>query len=157
MTHLIETSRVHEARQQHDFGLQDKEARAFGARIDLFTVELRSDPPVAHSKPLEGIRYAFDGRVVLGGELFGHGRTMHRYFASREEREATIAQYLFHARERIRKRIKQQQLAEARRLCAAKDAAIAAKRKARRAIDEEAAMLVAAALIERVRSHAAQR
>jgi len=152
MTHIIEGSRILEQRREHDFDLHDLQGRGFGARIDLLTVAVSGDRSRASSTPAGGVRYAFEGRLIRDGEPFGSGRSVLTYFETPGERDAQVGQYLYYARRRINKRIREEHRAALRAAHAARRAISYEKRKKNRALREEAAAVVAAALIARLRS-----
>lgn len=149
MTTPIELSRVLEHRHQHDFGVRDPRGRALGARIDRFTVALRGGQTKGHPTLANSVCYAFEGQLVRDGEPFGSGRTMLTYFDTREERDAKVAQYLHYAGRRIKQRVQREHVI-------ARAASASARRMARKAIRQEEAALVMAALIARLR-HASAR
>jgi len=152
MTHIIEASRFLEQRREHDFGVRDSQGRALGARIDLFTVEVSCVRRGAGSTPSDGVRYVFEGRLIRDGKPFGSGRSLLTYFETSGERDAQVGQYLYYARRRIDKRVREEHRAALRASHAEQRAASNAKRKMNRDIREEAAAVAAAALIARVRS-----
>lgn len=151
MTHITEVSRFLEQRREHDFGLHDSQGRALGARIDLLTVEVSGDRSRGNSTPSGGVRHAFEGRLIRDGEPFGSGRSLLTYFETSEERDAKVREYLYYARRRINQRIKAEHRVAMRASHAARRAVSYEKRKTNRAVREEAAALVAAALIARLK------
>jgi len=102
-----------------------------------------------------GSYYTFEARVVRAGMPFGSSRAMLRYSKTTAERDASIAQYLHHARRRVVQRLRVQGECELRAVRRAKNEAAARKRAETLAFRKESAALVAAALIARLRSSAA--